>query len=207
MVLPPFGILLISRMPAFLRILFGKTGIIPRRYVAEIAHYVHDLVIAQKDDNMATLFCSLLLQRHQEVHHFARLGPPVEEIARLHERRVIPRPVELCVNQSAALQDKHEIVEITVNIAHRHYGWLCGSSRGRRQDCQGEDREQNWCRRGAAAAQEASSKTDHVQLPWGVEDIARYRRQHSAPSGGHLRLRWNASQLQTSLGSASVRLP
>jgi hypothetical protein len=43
--------------------------------------------------------------------------------------------VELCVNQSAALQDKHEIVEITVNVGDCHdrrRGW--GSSAGSSQD-------------------------------------------------------------------------
>jgi hypothetical protein len=87
------------------------------RDIAQIAHDVHDFVIAEHDDDLPAGFRSFGLEEHHQVQNVAFLGAAVDEIPRLNQDGLASGPVTGVVDQSDALENVADTIEVSENIA------------------------------------------------------------------------------------------
>jgi hypothetical protein len=92
-------------------------------------------VIAQEAYNAAACGSRFFLERHHQVHHWARLGTAIEEVADLDESCSAGDPVVLLIDQADVAKDRNEVVEVTVHIADCDY-CVVGERSWSSQGCQ-----------------------------------------------------------------------
>ena len=100
-------------------------------------------MIAHQDDDAPTLAWRVLLEGHQKVHCGSSLGPAIEDIAGLDQRRVASGPPHLGVHQSRTLENAHKGIEVAMNIRNGHHApCVRGPSVGRSEQGDGEEGEE-----------------------------------------------------------------
>jgi hypothetical protein len=96
-------------------------------------------VIAHEDDEAPTLAWRVFLKRHQKVHYGSSLGPAIEEIAGLNQRRIACGPPIIGIHESRPPENAHKGIEVPVNIRNGHHAlWIGGPSFGRSEQGDGE---------------------------------------------------------------------
>src|ERR1700688_521935 len=123
MTILPYPIFVIRRFLSLLGIGVGKTCIVPRGDIAQVAHYIHHFVVTEQTYNPAACLWRFFLEGHHQVHDLARLGAAIQEVSDLHECCLAARPVVLLVRKTGALENGDKAVKVVMNIADSNYGF------------------------------------------------------------------------------------
>ena len=103
-------------LPQFRRIRRTESLELPLRYVSEVPYEIHAFVVPEEDMDPTTRPRGLLLETHEQVHDFARIGASVQDVAGLDKMGRPAGPGVAPVDQTRGSQDSHELVEVAVNI-------------------------------------------------------------------------------------------
>jgi hypothetical protein len=98
----------------------GELGVVLGRHVAQVAHHVHDLVIAQKRHHPAAATCRPPFEGHHELEGCPHRGAAVDQIAELDQDRVAAGPRAASVDEAGLDQDRLERGQVSMHIADRH---------------------------------------------------------------------------------------
>ena len=88
--------------------------------VAELAHGVHGLVIADEEDGAAARARRLRLERHREGQHLLGVGSAIEQVPFLHEDCQSASPTAGIVDEARPLKDGGERRGVAVHIGNGH---------------------------------------------------------------------------------------
>src|SRR4051812_21050379 len=76
-------------------------------------------MVANERMHGATGSRSLLLELHQEIHHWARIGTAVDHVAGLNQVRLAAGPVPVSIDEARGGEHAGELLVIAVDIADR----------------------------------------------------------------------------------------
>ena len=135
------------RLPQCRVLAAGKGGVLARADVAQVAHDVHDFVVAEHDVHRAAGRARLALEPHQQVEHLARIRAAVDEVAEAHELRIAACPAQFAVHDTLRAQERRERVKGAVHVRESHdaagafdaiRGIVAGRAAGRGHDGDGK---------------------------------------------------------------------
>ena len=86
------------------------------RDIAQIAVDVHRLMVADERVDGAAGSRGLLFEFHQQVHHGARVGTTIDDVAGLDEVRLAARPIAVSVDQARGGEHARELLVIAVDV-------------------------------------------------------------------------------------------
>ena len=75
-------------------------------------------MVTQQNDDLSVTFGRLLFQCHQQIHDLAIFGSTIKHVPRLHQGCIPTRPMVLVVNDLQFLKNRHQGIEVTMNVAH-----------------------------------------------------------------------------------------
>lgn len=87
-------------------------------HVAEVLMQIHDLVIAQKGDDLPSRAMGLALEVLQQVHDRLAVGASIRRVAGLHEHRRATGPRPTFVYDSSQLKHPNRVAEVSMQVAH-----------------------------------------------------------------------------------------
>src|SRR5580693_9909480 len=61
-----------------------------------------------------------MVKRHHEVHNLPRVGTTIQKIPDLNKRCLPTSPMVFLIRQVGTLEDRNEIVKVTMNVGNRH---------------------------------------------------------------------------------------
>jgi len=81
---------------------------------------IHDLVIAEQRHDLSPRSCCVFLKPNQKIHRLSPLGPAIDKIPGLNQRRISANPSIQFIHQPHASENERKTIEISVHIAHRN---------------------------------------------------------------------------------------
>src|SRR5437870_4952119 len=100
-------------------------------------------MVSDERVDMAAGFCGLFFERHEQVHHFARIGAAIEHVAGLYEVRFAAGPAVPLIDQSGGAQDVDACLVISMDIADSHHPLDAGPDVLRREEAAGCEKNQD----------------------------------------------------------------
>jgi hypothetical protein len=115
-------------------------------HVPEVERCIHDLVVPEQRENLASGRCRLCLQSVRQIEDPSVVVPAVDLVSRLNNHQVATDPSIVVVDGTRQSQGSARMVEVAVQIADRHQSFRGRPRMLRREVRHGRSRVLRFCR-------------------------------------------------------------